>query len=99
MRHGFLLPCMGQRQRTNISRFKARCAIKPRGPQRLRRSIVNLEELLEHIGAYLDDRHDLVDGDPDELWSDALIVRFLNQAQRIHARRAWSIVDKGHATA
>ena len=60
---------------------------------------MNLEELLEHIGTYLDDRHDLVDGDPDELWSDALIVRFLNQGQRIHARRAWSIIDESHTTA
>lgn len=60
---------------------------------------MTLEELLEHIGAYLEDRQELVDGDPDELWPDALIVRFLNQAQRIHARRAWSIVDEGHSTA
>ena len=67
--------------------------IKLRGPQRQRRSLVNLEELLEHIGTYLDDRHDLVDGDPDELWSDALIVRSLNQGQRIHAPPSWSIVD------
>lgn len=56
--------------------------------------------MLEHIGeVYLDDRTDLLDGDPDELWSDKTITRYLNQAQRIHARRTWCITEYGTAPA
>jgi hypothetical protein len=59
---------------------------------------VNLAELLEHTAKdYLDDRVDLLDGEQDNLWSDALIVRYLNEAQRILARRAWCIIDTGVA--
>ena len=59
---------------------------------------MNLAELLEHTAKdYLDDRVDLLDGEQDNLWSDALIVRYLNEAQRILARRAWCIVDYGVA--
>ena len=59
-----------------------------------------LSELLDYVASvYLDDRTDLVDGDPDELWSDATIVRFLAEGERIICRRAWSIVQYGVAPA
>jgi len=61
---------------------------------------VNLAALLEHVGTYLDDRGSgLISGDPDSLWPDATIVRFLNEAQRIIARRAWVIIEYGVAPA
>lgn len=61
---------------------------------------MTLEELLEHVATeHLDDRTDLVDGDPDSLWSDALIVRHLNEAQRILCRRSWVIIDTAHPSA
>lgn len=57
---------------------------------------MNLQELLDYTAAqYLDDRTDLVDGDPDELWSDEFLVRQFNEAQRKLARRAWVIVEEG----
>lgn len=61
---------------------------------------MDLVTLLEHLAKdYLDDRTELVDGDGDSLWSDALLVRYLNEAQRILARRAWCIVEYGVAPA
>lgn len=61
---------------------------------------MKLSELLEHVGSvYLDDRTQLESGDPDSLWSDAMIVRYLNEAQRILARRAWCIIEYGVAPA
>jgi len=44
---------------------------------------------------FLDDRTELVDGDPDSLWGDAFLVRMFNHAQRILARRAWCIIEYG----
>lgn len=61
---------------------------------------MNLQELLSHTTTYLDDRtENLIDGDPDSLWSDATILRYLNEAQRILCRRAWVIIDIGNPTA
>ena len=61
---------------------------------------MNLEELLEYTAEqYLDDRVDLIEGDPDELWSDSFLVHQLNEAQRILARRAWAIIEYGVAPA
>lgn len=61
---------------------------------------MNLTELLEYTAKqFLDDRVDLLDGDSDELWSDSYLVRQLNQAQRIIARRAWVIIECGVAPA
>jgi len=61
---------------------------------------VDLSTLLTHLAKdYLDDRTDLVDGDPDELYGDALLVRYLNAAQRILARRSWCIIETGVAPA
>jgi len=61
---------------------------------------MNLSELLAHTaGELLDDRTTLVDGDPDSLYSDEYIVRQLNEAQRILARRAWVIIEYGKAPA
>lgn len=48
---------------------------------------------------YLDDRTDLLDGEPDELWSDETLVRYFNEAERRLCRRAWAIIDIGHAAA
>lgn len=57
---------------------------------------MKLSELLEYTAQqYLDDRTDLVDGDPDQLWSDAFLVRQFNEAQRKLARRAWCITEEG----
>lgn len=61
---------------------------------------MNLQDLLDHCRTFLDDRSDsLVDGEPDELFSDGLIVRNLNQAMRILCRRAWVITDIAHPQA
>jgi hypothetical protein len=61
---------------------------------------MNLAELLEYTAAqYLDDRADLISGDPDNLWSDEFLVRQFNEAQRILARRAWVILEEGVAPA
>ena len=61
---------------------------------------MNLEELLTHVASeYLDDRTEMLDGDPDELWSDELIVRYLNEAQRIFCRRSWVLIDIDNPTA
>lgn len=61
---------------------------------------MNLEELLEQTAKeHLDDRTDLIDGDPDELWPDTTLVRYMNEAQRILCRRAWIIIETGIAPA
>lgn len=55
---------------------------------------MTLEELLDHIsGNVLDDRSDLVSGAPDELFSEATLVRYLNEGQRQFCRKAWPIID------
>ena len=57
---------------------------------------MNLSEMLEFTAEqYLDDRQDLLDGEPDMLWSDAVLVRLFNRAQKIMARRAWCIIEWG----
>lgn len=59
-----------------------------------------LSEMLEYTGKeFLDDRTDLIDGDPDVLWSDTTLVRYFNQAEAILARRAWTIIETGVAPA
>jgi hypothetical protein len=61
---------------------------------------MNLQEMLDYTASqYLDDRTSLVDGDPDSLWSDEFLVRQLNEAMRKLVRRAWCIIDEGHAVA
>lgn len=55
---------------------------------------MELGELLDHIGKeLLDDRVEMLEGQSDTIWSDEVIVRYLNEAQRILARRAWVIED------
>ena len=58
-----------------------------------------LSEMLDFCNEYLDNNSDLVDGDPDELWSDESLVRHLNQAMRILCRRAWVIREYGTSPA
>lgn len=48
---------------------------------------------------FLDDRTELISGDPDALWSDTTLVRYFNQAESILARRAWTIIETGVAPA
>jgi hypothetical protein len=60
---------------------------------------VNLADMLAHVREYIDDYSDLIDGDPDQLWSDGSIVRHLNQGARILCRRAWAIIEYGVAPA
>lgn len=61
---------------------------------------MKLEEMLEYTGKeYLDDRTDLLDGDPDSLWSDTTLVRYFNEGQKHLARRAWAIIETGVAPA
>lgn len=51
-------------------------------------------ELVSHVtGAMLDDRAELVSGENDELYSDTVVVRYLNEAQRVLCRRAWVLED------
>ena len=57
---------------------------------------MDIAEMLSFTASeYLDDRAELVDGDPDELWSDGTLVRYFNHGQRILARRAWCIKETG----
>ncbi len=57
---------------------------------------MNLQEMLDYTAAqYLDDRTELVDGDPDQLWSDDFLVRQFNEAQRLLARASWCITEEG----
>lgn len=59
-----------------------------------------LSELLDATAKeHLDDRTELVSGDGDDLWSDAFLVRMLNEGQRLLARRAWCIIEYGVAPA
>ena len=59
-----------------------------------------LSEMLTHTASeFLDDRADLVDGENDDLWSDAYLVRQFNQAEKILCRRAWAIIEYGKAPA
>lgn len=59
-----------------------------------------LEEILDYVAVeHLDDRSDILEGDDDRLWSDETIVRFLNDGQRILARRSWVIIETGVAPA
>lgn len=61
---------------------------------------MNLQDLLTYVATdVLQDRTDLITGDPDSLWSDRVIVGFLNEAQRILARQAWVLIDVGNLTA
>lgn len=55
---------------------------------------MKLSELLDHVGGtVLDDRTDLVQGDPDELWSDTALTIWFNEAQNKFARESWALVD------
>lgn len=55
---------------------------------------MTLEELLDITASnFLDDRAELVEGPPDELWDDFLITRYLQAGQEIFCRKAWPIVD------
>ena len=49
-----------------------------------------LSELRENI---LHDRSDRVAGDEDQLWSDATLIRYINEAQRRFARKALILRD------
>lgn len=61
---------------------------------------MNLQEMLDYTAAqYLDDRTDLVDGDPDSMWSDEFLITQYNEAQRLIARAAWCIIEEGVAPA
>ena len=61
---------------------------------------MNLAEMLTFTASeFLDDRTELISGDPDSLWSDELLVRYFNEGQRILARRSWCIIDEGNAHA
>ena len=61
---------------------------------------MKLFELLEYTAKeFLDDRTELVEGDPDELWSDKTLIRYFNEAERRLCRRAWVLIDIGNPTA
>ncbi|MCR4302143.1 MAG: hypothetical protein NUV51_11070 [Sulfuricaulis sp.] len=47
----------------------------------------------------LDDRTEMVEGDPDALWSDTYLLRQMNKAQQILCRRSWAIIETGIAPA
>lgn len=52
-----------------------------------------LDELRENI---LHDRSDRVAGEIDQLWSDATLIRYIDEAQRRFARKALVIRDGAH---
>ena len=54
-------------------------------------------ELIQFVAHdLLDDRTDMVSGESDELFSNATIARYLAEAERILARRAW-VIEDGYA--
>lgn len=55
---------------------------------------MKLSDLLDELRTnILGDRSDRTSGDPDVLWSDATLVRYINEACRRFARRAFIILD------
>lgn len=61
---------------------------------------MNLGEMLQYTASeLLDDRTDLVDGEPDSLWSNVTLIRHFNEGADRLARRAWVLVDIGNKTA
>lgn len=57
-------------------------------------------ELLDHLAAHvLDDRAEMLNGSPDELWSDEVLIRWLNEGARELCRKAWVLEDVAHPTA
>lgn len=55
---------------------------------------MNLQELLDELaGTMLRDRSALVAGPTDELWSDEVLVRYINDAQRKFARETLILAD------
>jgi hypothetical protein len=61
---------------------------------------MTLEELLSELrGNILHDRSHRVAGADDALWSDATLIRYIDEAQRRFARRAWVIRDSSHPDA
>ena len=61
---------------------------------------MKLSEMLEYTRSYLDDSSGtLIEGDNDQLWSDSILVNFMNQAENLLCRRAWAIVQYGVAPA
>lgn len=55
---------------------------------------MNLKELLEELREnILHDRSDRISGSSDYLWSDATLVRYINEAQRRFARKSFCLRD------
>lgn len=53
---------------------------------------MTLQEMLDHTaGFYLDDRAALISGTDDKLFSDATLVRFLNEGADRFARKTWRL--------
>lgn len=61
---------------------------------------MNLQQLVDELrNNILYDRSDSVSGDPDQLWTDATLVSYINEAQRRFAIRSLCIIDKTTAAA
>ena len=57
---------------------------------------MTVQDLLDELRqVYLDDYTDLVEGDPDTIWSDAQLIRALNQAENMVCRRTHCLVSVG----
>lgn len=55
---------------------------------------MQLQELLDHLGTeILQDRPAIVSGGSGNLWSDTVLIRYLNQAQQLFARRTYCLLD------
>lgn len=55
---------------------------------------MNLTELVAELrDNILNDRSDSIGGDPDQLWTDTTLVRYINEAQRRFAKRSFCIRD------
>lgn len=59
---------------------------------------MNTSELLDEVTGMLDDRSALVEGANDQLFTDARIVRFLNEGEQKLAREAWVLEDTDPAS-
>ena len=55
---------------------------------------MKLSELLDHVAVHvLDDRTAMLNGSPDELWSQEALVRYFREAENLYCRKARVLKD------
>ena len=55
---------------------------------------MKLSELMDHVATHvLDDRTAMLNGAPDEIWSEEALARYFRTAEDIFCRKAWVLKD------